>query len=72
LPTARRGFRRAAARHVRESVWGYAASSTSPTSELIREAYAGIRPAPGYPACPDHSLKPVLFKMLGGEPAGVT
>jgi 5-methyltetrahydrofolate--homocysteine methyltransferase len=40
--------------------------------QLIREAYAGIRPAPGYPACPDHSLKPVLFKMLGGEPAGVT
>ena len=40
--------------------------------ELIRERYDGIRPAPGYPACPDHSLKPILFNMLGGEPAGVT
>ena len=32
---------------------------------LIREQYRGIRPAPGYPACPDHSLKPILFDMLG-------
>ena len=58
--------------HVRESVWGYAGVEHLTNQELIRESYAGIRPAPGYPACPDHSLKPVLFKMLGGEPAGVT
>jgi len=58
--------------HVRESVWGYAGTEHLTNAELIRESYSGIRPAPGYPACPDHSLKPTLFKMLGGEPAGVT
>src|SRR3954468_21032692 len=58
--------------HVRESVWGYAGLEHLTNAQLIRENYAGIRPAPGYPACPDHSLKPVLFSMLGGEPAGVT
>jgi 5-methyltetrahydrofolate--homocysteine methyltransferase len=58
--------------HVRESVWGYAGVEHLTNQELIRESYVGIRPAPGYPACPDHSLKPVLFDMLGGEPAGVT
>jgi 5-methyltetrahydrofolate--homocysteine methyltransferase len=58
--------------HVRESVWGYAGTEHLTNADLIRESYAGIRPAPGYPACPDHSLKPILFKMLGGEPAGVT
>jgi 5-methyltetrahydrofolate--homocysteine methyltransferase len=58
--------------HVRESVWGYAGVEHLTNAELIRERYEGIRPAPGYPACPDHSLKPALFKMLGGEPAGVT
>ncbi|HEY0116721.1 MAG TPA: vitamin B12 dependent-methionine synthase activation domain-containing protein, partial [Allosphingosinicella sp.] len=57
--------------HVRNGIWGYAEEHLS-NQELIRENYAGIRPAPGYPACPDHSLKPVLFDMLGGEPAGVT
>ncbi len=63
--------------HVRESVWGYAGTEHLTNADLIRENYTGIRPAPGYPACPDHSLKPVLFSMLGeGEdndgPAGVT
>jgi 5-methyltetrahydrofolate--homocysteine methyltransferase len=58
--------------HVRESVWGYAGAEHLTNQELIRERYEGIRPAPGYPACPDHSLKPELFRMLGGEPAGVT
>ena len=58
--------------HVRESVWGYAGLEHLTNQELIRERYDGIRPAPGYPACPDHSLKPILFNMLGGEPAGVT
>jgi 5-methyltetrahydrofolate--homocysteine methyltransferase len=58
--------------HVRESVWGYAGVEHLTNIELIRESYAGIRPAPGYPACPDHSLKPILFAMLGGEPAGIT
>jgi 5-methyltetrahydrofolate--homocysteine methyltransferase len=57
--------------HVRNSVWGYAEEHLT-NQQLIREKYDGIRPAPGYPACPDHSLKPVLFDMLGGDPAGVT
>jgi len=58
--------------HVRESVWGYAGTEHLTNQQLIRENYVGIRPAPGYPACPDHSLKPVLFDMLGGHPADVT
>ncbi len=56
--------------HVRNSVWGYADEHLT-NQQLIRENYTGIRPAPGYPACPDHSLKPVLFDMLGGAPAGI-
>jgi 5-methyltetrahydrofolate--homocysteine methyltransferase len=55
--------------HVRNSIWGYADEHFT-NAELIRENYTGIRPAPGYPACPDHSLKPILFDMLGGAPAG--
>ncbi|WP_432653750.1 methionine synthase [Sphingosinicella terrae] len=58
--------------HVRDSIWGYSPDEHLTNAELIRERYEGIRPAPGYPACPDHSLKRVLFGMLGGEPAGVT
>jgi 5-methyltetrahydrofolate--homocysteine methyltransferase len=63
--------------HVRESVWGYAGTEHLTNRDLIRESYVGIRPAPGYPACPDHSLKPILFSMLGATganegPAGVT
>ncbi|MDT9597955.1 methionine synthase [Sphingosinicella rhizophila] len=57
--------------HVRNNVWGYEAEDHQTNQDLIRENYTGIRPAPGYPACPDHSLKPILFAMLGGAPAGV-
>ena len=49
---------------VRKEVWGYAASEHFTNDELIKEAYAGIRPAPGYPACPDHTEKPELFRLL--------
>jgi 5-methyltetrahydrofolate--homocysteine methyltransferase len=56
---------------VRNRFWGYAEEHFS-NEQLIREKYQGIRPAPGYPACPDHSLKPVLFDMLGGSPGEVT
>ncbi len=56
---------------VRNRLWGYADEHLS-NEQLIREKYDGIRPAPGYPACPDHSLKPVLFDMLGGNPGEVT
>ncbi len=56
---------------VRNRLWGYADEHFS-NEQLIREKYQGIRPAPGYPACPDHSLKPILFEMLGGTPGRVT
>ena len=56
---------------VRQRLWGYAEEHLS-NEQLIREKYQGIRPAPGYPACPDHSLKPILFDLLGGNPGEVT
>jgi len=56
---------------VRNRLWGYAEEHLS-NEQLIREKYHGIRPAPGYPACPDHSLKPILFDMLGGNPGEVS
>jgi 5-methyltetrahydrofolate--homocysteine methyltransferase len=56
---------------VRNRLWGYADEHLS-NEQLIREKYHGIRPAPGYPACPDHTLKPMLFQMLGGNPGEVT
>jgi 5-methyltetrahydrofolate--homocysteine methyltransferase len=56
---------------VRNRLWAYADEHFS-NEQLIREKYQGIRPAPGYPACPDHSLKPLLFEMLGGHPGEVT
>jgi 5-methyltetrahydrofolate--homocysteine methyltransferase len=55
--------------HVRTKLWGYAEDEQLTNEALIREQYRGIRPAPGYPACPDHSLKPILFELLGGESA---
>ncbi len=50
--------------HVRKDLWGYAEDENLDNKALIQEKYQGIRPAPGYPACPDHSLKPILFEML--------
>ena len=52
---------------VRKELWGYAASENFSNDELIKEAYSGIRPAPGYPAKPEHSEKATLFKLLGAE-----
>jgi 5-methyltetrahydrofolate--homocysteine methyltransferase len=54
---------------VRKEFWGYAADETLGASELIGEQYRGIRPAPGYPAQPDHTEKATLFRLLGGEQA---
>jgi 5-methyltetrahydrofolate--homocysteine methyltransferase len=65
------GFAEALHGQVRNRLWGYAEEHLS-NEQIIREKYEGIRPAPGYPACPDHSLKPILFKMLGGNPGEVT
>jgi 5-methyltetrahydrofolate--homocysteine methyltransferase len=53
--------------HVRTTLWGYAPGEQLTNHALIREEYRGIRPAPGYPACPDHSLKPVLFDLLSAQ-----
>ena len=49
---------------VRKEYWGYAPSEVLGSEELIAEAYQGIRPAPGYPACPDHTVKRDLFRLL--------
>jgi 5-methyltetrahydrofolate--homocysteine methyltransferase len=49
---------------VRREFWGYAREESLDNAELIREAYQGIRPAPGYPACPDHTEKRTLFELL--------
>jgi 5-methyltetrahydrofolate--homocysteine methyltransferase len=54
-------------KHVRTDLWGYAPGEQLTNEALIKEQYRGIRPAPGYPACPDHSLKPILFELLGAE-----
>jgi len=52
---------------VRREFWGYAADERFINDELIREKYRGIRPAPGYPACPDHTEKATLWRMLDTE-----
>ncbi len=52
---------------VRTELWGYINSETFSNEELIKEQYQGIRPAPGYPACPDHSEKATLFGLLDAE-----
>jgi len=50
--------------YVRTALWGYSEGEQLTNEALIKEEYRGIRPAPGYPACPEHSLKPILFEML--------
>ena len=58
---------------VRTELWGYSGEEALSNEQLIGEEYQGIRPAPGYPACPDHTEKPLLWKVLGAEDAtGVT
>jgi 5-methyltetrahydrofolate--homocysteine methyltransferase len=52
---------------VRRECWGYAADETLDNAALIAEQYRGIRPAPGYPACPDHTVKGPLFELLGAR-----
>jgi 5-methyltetrahydrofolate--homocysteine methyltransferase len=49
---------------VRKDLWGYAADESFSNPELVAEKYQGIRPAPGYPACPDHSAKRAMFDVL--------
>ena len=52
---------------VRKEIWGYSADEALSTEDMIAETYKGIRPAPGYPACPDHLEKPTIFKLLNVE-----
>ena len=57
---------------VRTDLWGYASNETLDNDELIAERYRGIRPAPGYPACPDHRVKKPLFELLGAHDVGMS
>lgn len=52
---------------VRKEIWGYASDESLSNQDLIDEEYKGIRPAPGYPACPDHLEKPTIWKLLNVE-----
>ncbi len=52
---------------VRREFWGYASSETLTNDQMIKEEYDGIRPAPGYPACPDHTEKKTIFELLDAE-----
>jgi 5-methyltetrahydrofolate--homocysteine methyltransferase len=52
---------------VRKEIWGYASDENLTNNELIKEKYKGIRPAPGYPACPDHLEKPTIWNILNVE-----
>ena len=52
---------------VRKEIWGYASDESLTNQDLIAEGYKGIRPAPGYPACPDHLEKPTIWKLLNVE-----
>lgn len=56
---------------VRKEIWGYDQRERKTNKELIEESYVGIRPAPGYPACPDHTEKNTIFSLLKGEQIGV-
>ncbi|MBL9069188.1 MAG: methionine synthase [Sphingopyxis sp.] len=59
--------------HVRTDLWGYAPGEQLTPEAIIKEEYRGIRPAPGYPACPEHSLKRILFELLdAGNTSGAT
>jgi 5-methyltetrahydrofolate--homocysteine methyltransferase len=56
---------------VRKDLWGYAGDEQLSNEQMIAEAYRGIRPAPGYPACPDHSVKADMFRLLQCEEIGM-
>jgi 5-methyltetrahydrofolate--homocysteine methyltransferase len=56
---------------VRKDLWAYAPDETLDSAAMIREEYSGIRPAPGYPACPEHTVKADMFKVLQAEEIGM-
>lgn len=57
---------------VRRELWGYASGETLDNDALIAEKYVGIRPAPGYPACPDHLVKRDMFDVLQADEIGMS
>ena len=57
---------------IRTDLWGYAVDEKLDVDALIKEQYQGIRPAPGYPACPDHTVKPDMFNLLQCDEIGMT
>ena len=59
-------------RQVRREYWGYARDEALDSAAMIREEYRGIRPAPGYPACPDHEVKEQLFGLLQATKIGMS
>ncbi|WP_348065074.1 methionine synthase [Polaromonas sp.] len=64
-------FAEAMHKRVRQDLWGYVAGETLGTEDMIAEKYQGIRPAPGYPACPDHSVKKDMFELLQAGDIGM-
>jgi len=65
------GFAEHMHERVRKELWGYQPTENLSNEDLISERYIGIRPAPGYPACPDHTEKPLLFDLLKAETIGI-
>jgi 5-methyltetrahydrofolate--homocysteine methyltransferase len=57
---------------VRKDLWGYVPDESLTNEALIKESYRGIRPAPGYPACPEHAVKRPLFEALAAGEIGMT
>jgi 5-methyltetrahydrofolate--homocysteine methyltransferase len=57
---------------VRRDLWGYAADEQLTNEQLIKESYRGIRPAPGYPACPEHAVKRAMFEVLAADEIGMS
>jgi 5-methyltetrahydrofolate--homocysteine methyltransferase len=56
---------------VRKDIWGYVPDESLTNAQMIKEAYQGIRPAPGYPACPEHVVKREMFEVLDGADIGM-
>src|SRR3954454_10187579 len=65
-------FAEALHRRVRTDFWGYSPDEALDVAGLVAERYRGIRPAPGYPACPDHTVKRDLFRVLGADEIGMS
>ena len=65
-------FAEALHERVRKDLWGYAAEEAFSNDQLIAEAYTGIRPAPGYPSCPEHTIKRDMFEVMDAADIGMS